>query len=458
MARIAHRLAEWAAGLTLEALPEEAREATKLRILDILGAMLAGSETSLAARVRAAAAESGAGGATLVGSAAQAPLGLAMLVNGTTAHVLEYDDSHVETGVHPTSPVLAAALGQAEALGSSGRELLLAVALGNEVACRLACVAPGMFHRHGFHPTGVFGIFGAVAALASLKRQPAAVHGHALGLAGSMSAALMAAWEDGSESKSLHAGLAAQDALQALALARHGVSGPGVVFDGRFGFFPAHVQAPGYAFRWDAATAALGERWELLSIAAKVYPNGHYIQPFTDAAEILKHRHLLRPDEIAAVECAVAEYMVPLVCEPAAEKAHPNTPWHARFSLQHSIAELLVTGRLDKRSYTEATLADPSIAALRARVGHRVDGNATDRRRWSGDVTIRTTDGRVLHHRLENMRGTPANPLSTEEIILKFTANASGVITDAAAARCIEAVLGLERLKDTTALLALLRP
>ncbi|WP_149538227.1 MmgE/PrpD family protein [Siccirubricoccus phaeus] len=458
MTMISHRLAAWAAGLTLEALPEAARQATKLRILDILGAMLAGSETTLAARVLAAVAENGEGGTTLVGSAARAPLGLAALVNGTTAHVLEYDDSHVETGVHPTSPVLAAALGQAEALHRSGRDLLLAVALGNEVACRLACVAPGMFHRHGFHPTGVFGIFGAVAALASLQRQPAAVHGSALGLAGSMSAALMAAWEDGSESKSLHAGLAAQDALQALALARHGVSGPGVVFEGRFGFFPAHVQAPGYAFRWEAATAALGERWELLSIAAKVYPNGHYIQPFTDAAETLQRRHHLRAEEIAAVECAVADYMVPLVCEPVAEKAHPNTPWHARFSLQHSIAELLVTGRLDKRSYTEATLADPRIAALRARINHRVDEYATDRRRWSGDVTIRTTDGRVLHHRVVDMRGTPANPLGTEDIVAKFTANAAGVIPDAAAARCIETVLGLERLADTAALLALLRP
>ncbi len=450
-------LASWSAGLTLGALPEAAREATKLRILDILGAMLAGSETSLFTRMQGYAAEA-PGSATLVGSARRATPGIAALLNGTSAHVLEYDESHVETGVHPTSPVLAAALPQAEALRCSGADLLLAVALGNELACRLACVAPGMFHRHGFHPTGVFGIFGAVGTLAWLQRQPAAVHGNALGLAGSMSAALMAAWEDGSESKSLHAGLAAQDAMQAVALAHHGVCGPAVVFEGRFGFFPAHVQAPGYAFAWDAAAAELGQRWELLSIAAKVYPNGHYIQPFTDAAETLQRQHGLRAEQVAGVECAVAEYMIPLVCEPAAEKASPHTPWHARFSLQHSIAELLVTGRLDKRSYTAATLADPRITALRGKVTHRVDATATDRKRWSGDVTIRTTDGRLLHHRLADMRGTPANPLSVADIVAKFTANAADVISPEAAERCVEMVLALERLEDVTALLALLRP
>jgi 2-methylcitrate dehydratase PrpD len=304
----------------------------------------------------------------------------------------------------------------------------------------------------------VFGIFGAAAALAHLQRRPAAVLANAFGLAGSMSAALMAAWEDGTESKSLHAGLAAQDALQALALAQHGVSGPGVVFEGRFGFFAAHVQDAGYRPRYAAATDALGERWEVLSIAAKVYPNGHYIQPFTDAAETLQRIHGLRAEEVAEVECAVADYMVPLVCEPIAEKANPNTPWHARFSLQHSIAELLVTGRLDKTSYTEASLSDRAIASLRARVRHRVDERATDRRRWSGDVTIRTHDGRTLHHRLDDMRGTPANPLSVDDIVRKFNANAAGVITPVAASACVEKVLKLEQLPDVTALLALLRP
>lgn len=458
MASIRDDLAAWATGVRLGVVPPEVVLATKLRILDILGAMLAGSETALAGKMRRVAAEAGGDAASLVGSRDRAGLAMAALVNGTFAHVLEFDDSHVETGVHPTSPVLAAALPQAELLRLPGGQLIEAVLLGNEIACRLACVAPGMFHRHGFHPTGVFGIFGAVAALARLQGQAPRVLADALGLAGSMSAALMAAWEDGSESKSLHAGLAASDAVQAVALARHGVSGPGIVFEGRFGFFRAHVQDPGHGLHFAAATEALGRRWEVLNIAAKVFPNGHYIQPFTDSAATLRRRHGIAADTVAEVECAVADYMVPLICEPTAEKTQPRTPWHARFSLQHSMAELLVTGRLDKTSYTEASLRDPKITALRARVRHRVDEKASDRRKWSGDVTIRTTDGRTLHHRLEDMRGTPANPLGVEDIVAKFCANAAGVIAPVAIDGCVEAVLALEQVPDVAALVALLRP
>src|SRR4051794_26852516 len=301
--------------LRLDLVPPDVVHATKLRILDILGAMLAGSETTLSGRMRRAAAESLDDVASLIGTRERSGLAMAALVNGTSAHVLEFDDSHIETGVHPTSPVLAAALSQAEVLRLPGSRLIEAVLLGNEIACRLACVAPGMFHRHGFHPTGVFGIFGAVAALAHLQGTTARTLGDAFGLAGSMSAALMAAWEDGSESKSLHAGLAASDACQAVTLARHGISGPGVVFEGRFGFFRAHVQDPEYPLRFAAATAGLGQRWEVLNIAAKVYPNGHYIQPFTDAVATLRKQHGLTADQVTEVECAVADYMVPLVCE-----------------------------------------------------------------------------------------------------------------------------------------------
>jgi 2-methylcitrate dehydratase PrpD len=195
-----------------------------------------------------------------------------------------------------------------------------------------------------------------------------------------------------------------------------------------------------------------------LSIAAKVFPCGHYIQPFVDAAVVIRQRHGLRAEEIAGVHCAVADYMIPLVCEPVAEKAHPNTPWHARFSLQHSLAEMLVTGRLDKTSYTAAALDDPRIVRLRQSVTHAPDPLATDRRQWSADVTIRTTDGRDLHHRLEHMRGTPANPLSVEDIVGKFTANAAGVIAPSAIECCVATVLDLERLDDTRTLVGLLTP
>jgi 2-methylcitrate dehydratase PrpD len=459
MLGLSARLAEWSATVDLARLPSEVVSETKLRILDILGAMLGGTETELAAKARRAAAEEPGGGATLVGFGDKAAPETAALVNGILAHVLEFDDTHVEGAVHPSSPVLAAVLPVAEQRRVPGHRLVEAVLIGNELACRLACVAPGMLHRHGFHPTGVIGIFGGAYALGHLLSLAPRQTADAVGIAGSMSAALMASWEDGADTKSLHAGIAAAAANRAVALARHGIGGPGIVFEGRFGFFRSHVQDPDYELRFDEAARDLGVRWEAMNIASKVYPCGHYIQPFLDAAAALRREHALDDAaDIAEVRCAVAEYMVPLICEPVAEKTRPNTPWHARLSLQHSVAELLVTGRLDKRSYAVESLRDPRIRDLAGRVSYGVDPTAADRRKWSGDVAVRLRDGRELRHRFEHMRGTPGNRLRTEDIVEKFQANASGVLPPAAADRCVTTALALERLEDTSELIASVAP
>ncbi len=457
MPGLSMRLADWAAALELAEVPPEVLAETRLRILDMLGAMLAGTENVLSAKARRAAAEEGGSGATIIGFGDAATVESASLVNGILAHVLEFDDTHVEGAVHPSSPVLAAILSAAQQRRLPGDRLLLAMLVGNELCCRLSCVAPGMLHRHGFHPTGVVGAFGGTYALARLLGLPPRQMADAVGIVGSMSAALMASWEDGADTKSLHAGLAAAAANRAVALARHGIGGSGVVLEGRFGFFRSHVQDAGYALRFDAATEGLGTRWEAMNVASKVYPCGHYIQPFLDAAAVLIRDHAPDPAEIAEVHCAVADYMVPLICEPAAEKRQPASSWHARLSLQHSIAELLVNGRLDKRGYGEASLHDPRIAALRQRVTYAVDPAAADRRHWAGDVTIHLAGGRgTLHHRFPHMRGTPGNRLRPEDIVAKFQANAEGVLPPDRAARCVDLVMALEKLDDTADLVALL--
>lgn len=459
MPTLSAQLAEWAASVELAGLPGDVVLETKLRILDMLGAMLAGCEAGLAAKARSAALDDpGDRTATIVGFGDRVTPESAALVNGVLAHVLEFDDTHVEGAVHPSSPVLASILSLAERHRLPGSRLVEAMLVGNELACRLACVAPGMLHRHGFHPTGVVGAFGGAYALARLTGMTPRQTTDAVGIVGSMSAALMASWEDGADTKSLHAGLAALAANRAVALARHGIGGSGVVFEGRFGFFRSHVQDPGYVLRFDRATEGLGTQWEVMSIASKVYPCGHYIQPFLDAAAALRREHAPAAADIEEVRCAVAEYMVPLICEPVSEKMQPNTPWHARLSLQHSIAELLVTGTLDKRGYADESLHDPRIVELRRRVTYALDPEASDRRTWAGDVTIRLRDGRTLRHRLAHMRGTPGNRLGVEDIVAKFRANADGVLSPDATQRCIELALGLERLDDAGRLVATLAP
>ncbi len=441
-------LAGWASGLRFEALPESVVRSTRLRILDITGCMLAGSTTPDARRTDASSRETFPGtDGQAIGFDPGLSLAGAALVNGTSALVLEFDDSHLESAIHVGSPVIGAALPMAIRQRLDGRQLITAVAAGLELACRLGSVAPGRFTPLGFHPTGIFGLFGAVYALAHGFGLDAAQTVDAIGLGGSLSAASMASWEDGTAVKSLHAGLAACSAVNAVSLARHGVSGPGVLFDGRFGFFKAHVQDEGYRFPFERFDE-LGRVWELESIAPKAYPCGHYIQALVEAALVLLAGHDVEPDAVAAITCAIPAHVVPMVATPVGEKRRPNSPFHARMSLQHSMAETVLARRLDHASFAPGNLRDPAVNALADRVGFEVDAAATDRRVLGGRVRIQLTDGRVLEHTVAHMRGMPQNPMTEADLTAKFRANAAGLVADAAIDPLLEGLLALDRLSE----------
>lgn len=448
------RLADWICDFSWKQIPPHVIEDIKLRILDIIGVMLGGSSSEVVAAARGAIIEYAPGTeASILGFPGRTSLATAAFVNGVLSSILEFDDSHVETGIHSTAPVVSAAITLADLHGVTGKQLIEAVLIGSELTCRLGQVAPGMFQKYGFHPTAVFGVFGAVYALAKLLKLPPATVVNATGIAASLAAGSMASWEDGTSAKSLHVGMAASGALQAVTLAAHGISGPGPVFDGRFGFFRSHVQAQGYEFSYDAATRRLGLDWEVLNVASKAYPCGYVIQPFIDAALALRNSHRLDPDRISEVTCFIADYAVPLVCEPVAEKLRPVNSWHARVSLQHSVAEALVRGSLDKRAYAQEALRDERINSLAGRVKYAPDPRAADRSILTGEMLVRSRDGGELRHRIAHMRGTRGNPMSREDFVAKFTRNAGDVVSAELLARTVVGILDLENAVNVAPLL-----
>jgi 2-methylcitrate dehydratase PrpD len=454
---LSQKIAAWVGAFDLPSAPPDVIHQTKLRILDIVGAMLGGRDTDLIAQVSAATfvPENGVG-TPVIGFGKQTGAAHAALLQGTMACVLEYDDSHVATGIHASSPVVAAAIAVGQQKAISGPALIEAVLIGNETACRLGLAAPGAFHRVGFHPTGVIAVFGAGYAVSRLARLKTGQLVNAIGICGSFSSGIMASWEDGTSAKSLHAGWAASSAIQAVQLARHGVSGPATAYEGRFGFYRAHVQTPGYAFDFDACAGQLGERWEVLNIAPRAYPCGHYIQPFIDAALHIVRDHAIAVNEIEEVVCLVADYMVPLICEPAAEKIRPATSWHARYSLPFCIAECLLTRGFDKHSLAAKDLDDERYTALCRRIAYRVDPAASaNRGQWSGEVQLTLRGGRQFHHRVEHMHGTPENPMTEAELIAKFLHNTSGVLPADKSEQIVDRILHLE---DEDDIRAMLRP
>ncbi|WP_439597563.1 MmgE/PrpD family protein [Falsiroseomonas sp.] len=442
-----HRAAAWAAGLTLTQVPAEVVESTKLRILDLVGVMLATKPLPLvAAARRAAVALEGGGGARILGEAAPVAPMAAAFVNGVMTAVLEFDDTHIESFIHPTAPCVAVAFPEGQRRNLSGRALIEAVLVGSELTCRLGRITPVRLHNLGFHPTAVFGVFGGAYALARLRGLGAPVIADAIGAAGSLSAGLNASFEDGSSTKMMHVGFAATGALRAMALAEAGISGPGPVFDGRFGWFRSHVQGRD-DLRFDALCDGLGDNWEVLNIASKVHPCAFTMMPHIEAAIALRSTHGVKPEEIAEVVCQIGKRSFPTMCEPVADKRRPATTWHGRISLQHTVAEALVRGRMDKDAYAESSLRDPVINALADRVLYE-DDPATEPTRSGGTVTLRMRDGRVLTHRIDDMRGTRSNPMSRDDIVAKFRANVRDVLAPAQAEAAVDRLLRLEAVED----------
>jgi 2-methylcitrate dehydratase PrpD len=452
MTALSERIAGWAAGLRLEDVPAAVIESTKLRILDLVGVMLAARDLDLVAQARRAALATDRGsGARILGDAEDVSPTAAAFVNGVMTAVLEFDDTHIESFIHPTAPVVAVAFPECHRRCVSGRDLILAVLTGSELTCRLGLVPPVRLHNLGFHPTAVFGPFGGVYALSKLRGHGVGVMADAAGAAGSLSAGINASFEDGSSTKMMHVGMAATAALRAMALAEAGISGPRTVFDGRFGWFRSHVQGHD-DLRFAAVLDGIGDRWEVLNIASKLHPCAFTMIPHIACALALRERHGVRPEEIARVVCRIGRRSFATVCEPVAAKRRPATTWHGRISLQHTVAEALVRGRMDKTAYAEDALRDPVINALADRVLHE-DEPATVATRSGASVMLHLLDGRVLAHTIDDMRGTRANPATRDDVVAKFRANVAGVLPPPRADQAVDALLALDRCEDAATIL-----
>src|SRR5512142_1838540 len=296
-------LAQWASRVQFEDLPADVVEATKLRVMDVIGLSLAGAETAFGKSTREAiVAMSPAGPCRILGFGDRVGVTAAAFANGALSQALEYDDTHNESIVHMSSPAVAAALALSEFTPVTGRALITAIALGNEISCRVGSVSSGELHKRGFHPTGLFATFGAAYLAAKLLRLDAEAMARAAGISGSFASGLLECWVDGTQTKFLHPGWSAQSGITAAMLARAGVTGPAQVFEGRWGLFASHVQDPD-AHRDFARInadlgAGLGTHWESRNSSFKPYPAAHVSHPYISAAIRLRNQHSILPGDI----------------------------------------------------------------------------------------------------------------------------------------------------------------
>ena len=403
------------------------------RVLDTLGNALAAVDEEPGAVALSVVDEmGGAAQSTIIGAGRSAPAANAALVNGTLAHALDFDDTHLPSVLHPSSSVIPAALAVAQAMGATGRQALAAIAVGDEVTVRLGMasydpeIRNSIFFENGLHATSIVGTLGSAVAASMLYGLDEIQIRDAIGIAASMGAGLLEANRTGGSVKRVHCGWAAHSGVTAALFARNGLTGPPSVLEGRFGFFRAYSEG---RFDQSAIVEGLGEEWELPKIFYKPYPTNHFTHAGIDAALAIRKRGVV-PADIMDIELGVPEPVLRTIAEPVEHKARPLTPYHAKFSGPFTVAAALVGGGglgVYSNDFTDATLGDPERLRLSDLVRCVVDEQASELfpHQFPAVLTVTLRDGSQITERVIANRGGPDRPLSRDELSLKFRLNAS---------------------------------
>jgi 2-methylcitrate dehydratase PrpD len=439
------KLAGFAASLRFEDIPDSVIEHVKVCLLDAVGCGLFGSTLPWSRILVDTLAEfEHDGAATIWGGPKKMSPAAAALANGTMVHAFELDDLHKRTIVHPGSVVVTPALAVAEYLkGVSGKRFLTAVIAGYEVTARVGMSVGAAHLVQGWHPTGTHGTLGAAAAAGLLLGLSGKQMQHALGIAGSQSAGLMAS-QFSSMVKRFHAGRAAQSGVYGALLARRGFTGITELFESTYGGY-CTTFSPRYDL--ERLTAGLGQKWETAEVGFKPYSTNGSCHTSIDALLALRSQCGLSTEQVEAVT----------VFTSTATKEHvgwhyePDSVTTAQMNLSYIAAVTLADGDAFVDQFTEQRIRDPKLVAFAERVKVIADPEIDakgDAHRHSIRIEVKLKDGRLLTDSRQSAKGSSALPLTRQEIETKFARLAAKVLPDSRVRELQETVYGAERLKD----------
>ncbi len=415
---IAETLADWLVAADVSKLSAQTQEMCRRIAIDVAGLCIAARNEDY---VHATIAAAGPGDATAIGHARGFDPFSAALINGTAAHGEDYDDTFEGGPVHSGAVIIPAALAIGEMEGVSGERLLLATAYGCELLCRLGLVTPKAIHKAGFHPTAVIGTMAAAAAVSvalNLNKQQTV---SALGIAGSMASGIIEYLAEGTWTKRMHAGWAAQSGMRAALMARGGFLGPRTVFEGTHGFF--HAFAPSRKPAFNFLLDDLGSRWVINDIAFKPYACGTMTQPFIDCAIELA-RQGVKAEDIVSISCDVGEGTVHRLWEPLSVKHNPPTPYAAKFSTPFCMAIGFLDGKAGLSQFSEARIKDPAARDLAGRISFVINPDDPYPDQFIGHLKATLKTGEVREVKQGFMRGGAQAPMSLNELEGKFIDNA----------------------------------
>ncbi len=449
MSTVSEIFADWLAGLDRAAIPQTAAAGVTDTIIDTVALAFAARETDYIAALRNGW-QGAPGTATVFGHRDTCDPVTAAMINGTAAHGEDFDNSYEGCPVHSGTVVVPAVLAVAEARGLSGAQAFTGIAAGIEIMCRMGAVAGTGLHKAGFHPTAVVGTMGATAAVGVALGLDRAALARSFGLAGSMSAGIIEYLADGSWTKRMHAGWAAQAGIRAAEMGAAGFAGPLSVFEGTHGFYAAF--APSIKPDLELLAGDLGSRWETAQLSFKPYACGTMCQPFVDCAIDLAKRGI-KADDITAMSCKVGEGTVHRLWEPLALKRRPPTAYGAKFSGPYCIAVGLIDGDAGLAQFTDARINDPAVQALTDKISFEIDPENEYPRNYTGHIAATLRDGSVIEAFQPHLRGGTHEPMTRDQITAKARANlAYGGMAPDRADTVIDLCAGLSDLPDLAGL------
>ena len=453
------QLAAFAANLRFDAIPASVVRKTEDLLVDWFGSAVAGHGSRPVESITRFARAMGPQAATGCDTPAAGPSEviihrawtspyLAAMANAAASHVAEQDDVHNGSVFHPATVVFPAAVAVAQAIGASGQQLLTASVAGYEVGIRVGEFL-GRSHYKVFHTTGTAGTLAAAAAVGNLLGLDAVQMQHAFGSAGTQSAGLWEFLRTAADSKQLHTAHAAAAGLMSAYLAKEGFTGAAEIFEGPQGM------AAGMSSDANPAKLAdgLGSRWATAETSFKYHASCRHTHPAADALLQVMQAHGLQPADLARVVTHVHQGAIDVL----GPVVNPSTVHQSKFSMGTVLALVSRFGHAGLNEF-EQSFQDAATRGVRDVVEMVLDEEVDSAypQRWIGKVTVTTTDGRVLHGRVDEPKGDPGNTLSRDEITAKALRLAafSGGATAPEMQAAVDALWGVAAWPRVGALLA----
>lgn len=421
---------------TWEQVADDIRHEIKRSLLNYFAVALAGSnDSTLDIAVRTYSRFSAGPTATLVGRSERLDVLNAAAINAMGANVYDFDDTHIPTIIHPTSPVAAALFAFSEDTPLTGKDFMLAFLLGVDAACRIGVAVSPFHYSKGWHITSTCGVFGSAMAVGKALSLTPQQLCWALGSAACQAGGLVETL--GTMSKSVSVGNAARNGILAALLAQNDFDGPAQPLEGTYGFLNAYGQTPNA----EAITEGLGHRWEISQVAYKPYPCGVVLNPVLDACLALSRRNdPSRVDRITAIELTGHPLLRQRTDRPGIQ-----TGRESQVSAQHAVPVALVRGRAGLDDFSDEAVSDPMLRALGQLVRfHDDETYSVD----SAKVVVRFSDGSSDEEYVQIARGAIARPLTDSELETKLRELCAYGGSGCDASRLIDAIWNLDRAED----------